>query len=58
MPGNPLSGLRAKLPGLVEKVTGPPALHQAAAAGDLAAVRLLAQRQHDLDQQDTVSLVG
>jgi len=52
---NPLSGLGAKLPIFVEKVAGPPKLHQAAARGDLSEVRLLAQQQYNLDQQDKVS---
>lgn len=39
-------------------VAGPPALHQAAAAGDLATVRRLTQKQYDLDQQDQVGVAA
>lgn len=40
------------LASLAEKVIGPPQVHQAAAEGDLARMRILAQKQYDLDETD------
>jgi hypothetical protein len=54
MPKNPLSGLLGKVSAAASNLSPPPALHAAAAAGDVSRVRLLTQTARcDLDEQET-----
>ncbi|KAI8471174.1 MAG: ankyrin repeat-containing domain protein [Monoraphidium minutum] len=52
MPFPNLGDLGSKMARLGEKISGPPAIHHAAMEGDLARVRMLAQKQYDLDEID------